>query len=144
VKADPFLACDVIAGFPGETEADFEETFSLCQRVGFAWIHAFPYSPRPGTEAALFKDRVPEREAVARVERLLNLGREVRRVYVGRWIGKDVEAIVENKRDRSFAVGVSENYLKLLIPLPAPGGTTLRCRLKTLSQDAFDALAYPV
>jgi threonylcarbamoyladenosine tRNA methylthiotransferase MtaB len=43
VKDDPFLACDIIAGFPGETENDFIQTFSLCERTGFAWIHAFPF-----------------------------------------------------------------------------------------------------
>ena len=50
-KENPFIACDIIAGFPGETEADFSLTQKMCHELHFAWIHAFPFSPRPGTPA---------------------------------------------------------------------------------------------
>jgi threonylcarbamoyladenosine tRNA methylthiotransferase MtaB len=115
IKGDPFLACDMITGFPGESEDDFEETLELCRRVGFAWIHAFPYSPRPGTPAWNFTGQVPQREASARVEKLLALARSGRRDYVRRWIGKTVELVLEGK---GADHGTSENYLKLLIPRP--------------------------
>ncbi|GHV13242.1 hypothetical protein FACS189491_07910 [Spirochaetia bacterium] len=145
IKGDPFLACDIITGFPGETAAEFEKTYELCRCIGFAWIHAFPYSRRPGTTAWSFKDRVSEREAACRVAALLNLANHGRREYLGRWIGKEVEAIVEGGGEKaaSFVRATSENYLKLLIDYrracthtpqgeaPAPG-TLLRCRLTGL------------
>jgi threonylcarbamoyladenosine tRNA methylthiotransferase MtaB len=151
VKADPFLACDIITGFPGETDTAFEETWSLCQRVGFAWIHAFPYSPRPGTMAYSFTGHVSERIAGARVERLLTLAREGRRAYTSRWIGKTVEAVVETHENPRIASAVSENYLKLRIPrnaeTPLKPGALIHCRLIGVPEserkhDAnFDALA---
>ncbi|MDR0636905.1 MAG: tRNA (N(6)-L-threonylcarbamoyladenosine(37)-C(2))-methylthiotransferase MtaB [Treponema sp.] len=151
IKTDPFLACDIITGFPGETDTAFEETWSLCRRVGFAWIHAFPYSPRPGTMAYSFTGHVSERVASARVERLLTLAREGRRAYTNRWLGKTVEAVVEAHEDSRMASAVSENYLKLRIPrnteTPLKPGVLIRCRLSSLPEsekknDAnFDALA---
>ncbi|GHU84080.1 tRNA (N(6)-L-threonylcarbamoyladenosine(37)-C(2))-methylthiotransferase MtaB [Spirochaetia bacterium] len=92
-KDDPFLACDMITGFPGETAADFEQTRALCERAGFAWIHAFPYSPRPGTAAPAFTGRVSEAAAVSRVDTLLALARQGRAAYIRRWLGKTVEAL---------------------------------------------------
>ena len=59
-KSAPFLACDIITGFPGETDEDFEQTMSLCRECDFAWVHAFPYSERPGTAAAVMKNKVPQ------------------------------------------------------------------------------------
>ncbi|MDR3341634.1 MAG: tRNA (N(6)-L-threonylcarbamoyladenosine(37)-C(2))-methylthiotransferase MtaB [Treponema sp.] len=154
VKDDPFLASDIITGFPGETEAEFEKTYELCRSIGFAWIHAFPYSPRPGTEAYHFKEPVSEREAVARVERLLVLGQQGRQGYIHRWMGRTVEAIIESKvkgpGTSGLATGVSDNYLKLLITLPheqaLPPGSMVRCRLRSLPVEGeensrFDALA---
>jgi threonylcarbamoyladenosine tRNA methylthiotransferase MtaB len=143
IKGDPFLACDIITGFPGETAAEFEKTYELCRRIGFAWIHAFPYSRRPGTAAWSFKPPVSEREAAERVSALLSLARQGRREYISRWIGKEVEAIVEggDEKDAPFVQATSENYLKLLINFTltytpqgealAPG-TLLRCRIKGL------------
>jgi threonylcarbamoyladenosine tRNA methylthiotransferase MtaB len=136
LRGDPFLACDIIAGFPGETPEEFEKTYEFCRRIGFSWIHAFPYSKRPGTEAYGFPGAVPEREAVLRVDRLLDLAREGRRAYINRWMGKQVEAIVEDagKGDAPFIPAVSDNYLKLLIPRELdspslPPGSSFRCRI---------------
>jgi len=165
VREDPFLACDIIAGFPGETETEFEKTRKLCEGIGFAWIHAFPFSRRPGTAAYDFPDQIPEKDAAGRVELLTELARKGRREYLGRWEGKEVEAIVEKGSQLAipglpgvFVPGVSENYLKLLIdcggePAPAPG-SLIRCiisRNQGLLQDSarisgsaasrFDALA---
>ncbi|MDR2418263.1 MAG: tRNA (N(6)-L-threonylcarbamoyladenosine(37)-C(2))-methylthiotransferase MtaB [Treponema sp.] len=149
VKADPFLACDIITGFPGETDTAFEETWSLCRRVGFAWIHAFPYSPRPGTRAYSFTGHVSERVASARMERLLTLAREGRRAYISRWLGKTMEAVVEAHENPCMASAVSENYLKLRIPcnteIPLKPGALIRCHLsgqpESKNDTNFDALA---
>jgi threonylcarbamoyladenosine tRNA methylthiotransferase MtaB len=149
LREDPFLACDIIAGFPGETPAEFAETCDLCRRSNFAWIHAFPFSRRPGTVAWDFPHRVPEREAASRVESLVNLARQGRAAYIGAWTGKTVEAIVEAGGSGESLTALSENYLKLRLPLPPdrrplPPGTLIGCRILGAPAPAdphFDAIA---
>jgi threonylcarbamoyladenosine tRNA methylthiotransferase MtaB len=150
VKDDPFLGCDIIAGFPGETEEAFERTCRLCRRLDFAWIHPFPYSRRPGTAAYSFKEPVSEREIHERVDTLTRLGNEGRRNYIRRWLGRTVEGTVETGggQSPSFKAAVSENYLKLLFTLPdqtvLKAGDLVRCRLIDFPDSAFsrfDALA---
>jgi threonylcarbamoyladenosine tRNA methylthiotransferase MtaB len=120
VKGDPFLGCDIITGFPGETSGEFEKTRELCRRIGFSWIHAFPYSPRPGTEAWGFSGAVSEGEAVKRVRTLLDLGRRGREAYIGRWTGRTVGAIIQTKTKKTAGnfAAVSDNNLRLLIAAP--------------------------
>ncbi len=96
-RHDPFLAADIIAGFPGETDAEFEQTFSLLSELDFAWIHAFPFSPRPGTRAADMKPRIPERIAGERIARLIALAHSGKQSYIERWIGREVEMVVEHE-----------------------------------------------
>jgi threonylcarbamoyladenosine tRNA methylthiotransferase MtaB len=145
-REDPFMACDIITGFPGETGAEFRQTYELCKRLDFAWIHAFPYSRRPGTEAAFLKQSVSEREAGARVEALLDLARQGRKSYVRRQLGKTVEAVAGTPDSGAgpYIPAVSENYLRLAVPascgiLP---GTAFRCRIAAFPGDGagrFDA-----
>ena len=147
-RNDPFLACDIIAAFPGESEDEFMKTFALCEEMNFAWIHAFPFSPRPGTAAFGFSGRVNENEKTERVERLNALAVRGRREYIRRWEGKEVEAVVEVGDDlpKGFAVGVSENYLKIHVSygddqIPSPG-SLIRCRIKSIqTNSSFDATA---
>jgi threonylcarbamoyladenosine tRNA methylthiotransferase MtaB len=149
-REDPFMACDIITGFPGETGAEFQRTYELCQRLDFAWIHAFPYSRRPGTEAAALKHPVSERDVAARMETLLALARQGRERYVRRQLGKTLEAVIENPNNDAdpYIPAVSENYLKLAIPVPARTGRflpgmVLRCRIAAFSGDGagrFDAI----
>jgi threonylcarbamoyladenosine tRNA methylthiotransferase MtaB len=128
VRHDPFLAADIIAGFPGETDADAEATLDLARSCGFAWIHAFRFSPRPGTKAASMPSRVPERVAQERVDALLELGRSGRDAYIARWLGEEVGAVLE-----SDLCATSENYLKLKIdnsPSALRPGQAIRCRIE--------------
>jgi len=155
-KDDPFLACDIITGFPGETEAEFQETYELCKKTGFAWIHVFPYSERPGTPACSFPGAVRENEITRRVQILTNLARQGKADYVRRWLDREVEVLVERGGSSNFFRGVSENYLKLLVrykgekaPLP---GVVLRCKVlekephteDTKDSESYDAVAEEV
>lgn len=144
-KKDPFLACDMIAGFPGETDADFSATLDLCRRIGFAWIHAFTFSPRPGTEAASMDGKVPERVAVERTAALNALAKEGKAAYAARQAGSEVEAVVETvpgNRSRG-CVALSGNYLKLAVgnaPSELRPGDALRCRVR----DGIDPDGWPL
>jgi threonylcarbamoyladenosine tRNA methylthiotransferase MtaB len=95
VKGDLFLGADVITGFPGETDDEFRQTLALFEELDFAWLHAFPFSPRPGTKAFGMKPKIPERVAGERVETLLTLGRAGRTAYTRRALGRTTRAVLE-------------------------------------------------
>ena len=106
------ITTDLIAGFPGETEEDFNETLAFARRVGFAHIHAFPYSARQGTAAARFGGQVPEAERKRRVRALVELDAELgaaaRRSFLGEvrpvlWENRDAAQSPECLSEGSFA-----------------------------------------
>jgi tRNA-2-methylthio-N6-dimethylallyladenosine synthase len=92
---DCALTTDVIVGFPGETEADFEQTLEVAEMVGYDGAFTFIYSPRRGTEAAALPDQVPHQVKVERIERLVEVIQ--RRAYerAQRFVGRTVEVLVE-------------------------------------------------
>src|SRR6056297_3637699 len=91
----PALTTDVIVGFPGETEAEFEETLETCRAAGFSKIHAFPFSARRGTPAANMPDQVPKTVRSERVERLARLETELRAEYFRSLVGHRLQLLVE-------------------------------------------------
>lgn len=124
-KDDPLIAADFIVGFPGETDEDFEATLDLAALGGLARIHAFRFSPRPGTRAADMPRPVPERVALARVQALAGLGASASASYLERWRGREVRAVLE--RD---LLATSENYLRLKprrLPDSARPGQEILC-----------------
>ncbi len=111
VKEDPFFAADVIAGFPGETDADFELTRSLLDECDFTFLHVFPFSPRPGTAAADMPNQVPERIAGERTSVLRKLSARKSAAYAERWKGREIDVLLE-QQDGAVRSGTSGNYLK--------------------------------
>ncbi|HZZ79928.1 MAG TPA: tRNA (N(6)-L-threonylcarbamoyladenosine(37)-C(2))-methylthiotransferase MtaB [Gemmataceae bacterium] len=91
----PALTTDIIVGFPGETETDFEATCQIARQAGFAKIHVFTYSPRAGTPAAELRDAVPPAVMDKRRERLRELERELTLAYQDRLIGRRLDVLVE-------------------------------------------------
>ncbi|MEE9307294.1 MAG: tRNA (N(6)-L-threonylcarbamoyladenosine(37)-C(2))-methylthiotransferase MtaB [Spirochaetia bacterium] len=128
-KQDPFVAADIIVGFPGETDQDFLASFRLVETLKLSKLHVFPFSPRPGTPAEHMTDHVPERIRDERVGNLLSLSDSLHELYAGRWVGKWVEVVLERERSQTDSgswQGLSENYLKVLVEgvpdqLGAPG-----------------------
>jgi threonylcarbamoyladenosine tRNA methylthiotransferase MtaB len=114
VKGDPFIAADMLVGFPGETDGDFAMSRSLVQDLGFSQLHVFPFSPRPGTPAASFKGKVPERIRGQRAGVLGDISRRLAAEYRSRWCGSKVEALLE-KGSGDRWLGVCGNYLKTWI-----------------------------
>jgi len=92
---NPAFTTDVIVGFPGETDADFEATCWVVREVGFAKVHIFPYSPRPGTPAALLQDSVPHVIMEERCERLRQLENETSHAFRRSLLGRRLEVLVE-------------------------------------------------
>ena len=95
---DCALTTDIIVGFPGETEADFQETLEVCEEVGYDGAFTFIYSPRRGTEAAAMTDRfVPHDVAVARMERLVEVVQRRARERAQRFVGRTLDVLVEGQ-----------------------------------------------
>ncbi|MBI3909499.1 MAG: tRNA (N(6)-L-threonylcarbamoyladenosine(37)-C(2))-methylthiotransferase MtaB [Armatimonadetes bacterium] len=108
------LTCDVIAGFPGESEAQFAETARLCAEARFLKIHAFPYSPRAGTTAARWPDDVPPPEKHRRVQELVCLSDRLGWEFAARYLGEEVEVLVEHPDRRAgLFTGLTDNYLRV-------------------------------
>jgi len=132
-RAEPFLAADLIAGFPGETEEDFRASFELAESLGFAKLHVFPFSPRPGTAAVRLGDRVPERVRDERVGALTRLSDRQAAVYRSAWVGREVEVVLERRRaGGSDWRGFSANYLPCAVRgVPeGPAGRLVRARIE--------------
>ena len=91
------LSSDFIVGYPGETDADFEQTLELVRRVGFDTAFCFKYSPRPGTPAAKAEDNVPEEVKDARLQELLALMRQQTRAAIERQLGRQLDVLVEKQ-----------------------------------------------
>jgi threonylcarbamoyladenosine tRNA methylthiotransferase MtaB len=96
----PAFTTDILLGFPGEGEAEFERTLAAVREARFSRIHAFRYSPRPGTKAATLTRSAPEREVLRREHILLALAGELARSYCAQFLGEVVEVLVEGVADR--------------------------------------------
>ena len=140
VKDDPFIAADVIAGFPGETDEDFRLTCALLSECDFTRLHVFPFSPRPGTAAFTMKNKVPERIAAERTAELRRLSEENFNRYRERQTGKLVEVLIEEVHDDCM-LGTSGNYLKAVICDIINNGNGI-CRARVLPGDVPEALRF--
>jgi len=110
------LGCDVICGFPGETSHDFARTEKIFPDFEIPFVHAFPYSPRPGTPASLLKDDVSHQEKKDRVRRLRSLAGENRRVFARRQVGSVLIAALETGTGKGSDIwGLTDNYLRVAV-----------------------------
>jgi tRNA-2-methylthio-N6-dimethylallyladenosine synthase len=98
-KREISITSDVIVGFPGETEADFEETLSLLDEVGYDSVFTFKYSPRPNTPSLALEDAIPDEEKARRLEVLMAKQREIQIARYKRYIGTISEVMVEGRND---------------------------------------------
>ncbi|BCX80994.1 threonylcarbamoyladenosine tRNA methylthiotransferase MtaB [Methylomarinovum caldicuralii] len=130
---DLVLTTDIIVGFPGETEADFQKTLALVEEIGFAHVHIFPYSPREGTAAAAFPHEVDEKTKKDRSSRLHRLAAALRRRVLDAWVGKTAAVLWEKgewRDGRRWFSGYTPHYLR--VQIPAPEGTDLSNRIQTV------------
>ena len=112
------LGADIIAGFPGESEADHEATLALVRELPFTYLHVFPYSPRPGTAAERLGDRVPPTTARRRTAELRALARERATAYAMARAGGAADVVVVG--DGPTRSGLTEDYLSVELPAPVP------------------------
>ncbi len=106
------VTTDVIVGFPGETLAEFEESLRFVARMQFAKVHVFPYSPRPGTEAATLPDQVPYLEKKARVNAMLAVAEESERRFWEQHLGQQLTVLWETRKNGAWQ-GMTDNYIRV-------------------------------
>ena len=114
IKPNLALTTDIIVGFPGETEEDFQDSVEIAREVGFSKIHVFPFSARPGTKAADFKSTIPYSVKQQRSAGLRALSDELGQQFREREIGQTRQVLFEEKKG-DFWVGFTENYLKVQV-----------------------------
>lgn len=108
------ITTDIIVGFPTESEEDFEDSLRIVEEAGFAQVHAFPYSPREGTNAYKRYKELPFALKKERVERLIERAAEQKKTYMERFVGQVLEMVPENCFD-GFTEGYSENYIRVYV-----------------------------
>ena len=114
----PALTTDVIVGFPGETEEEFEESKAFVDKVNFYETHIFKYSKREGTRAAVMENQVPEQIKAERSAQLIELGAKKQEAYEKEMVGKDVEILVEEPAQingKEAHVGHTKEYIKVAL-----------------------------
>jgi threonylcarbamoyladenosine tRNA methylthiotransferase MtaB len=115
---NPALTTDIIVGFPGETEEEFEKSKAFVDKVDFYETHVFKYSKRQGTKAAVMENQVPEQIKTQRSNILLELDAQKREKYESNFVGKDVEVLMEESvqiNGETFQVGHTKEYVKIAL-----------------------------
>ena len=109
------IGTDIICGFPGETDEDFQETFDCLARLPITYVHPFSYSARPGSEAENFGDQVPGEVKKRRTRALKRLLKDKQQAFHERHLGKTMPVLMETSRrgDRSHLAGWTDNYLRV-------------------------------
>lgn len=112
----PAITTDVIVGFPGEAEEEFEQTKAYLEHIHFYEMHIFKYSKRKGTRAAVMPDQIDEQIKAARSEKLIALGHDMSKEFRKFYIGKNEEVLFEEKAvigDKEYFVGYTKEYVKV-------------------------------
>lgn len=115
---DLSVTTDVMVGFPGETEDEFEETLAFCSKAGFSGMHVFPYSPRRGTPAASFPDQISGTVREVRAARMGELSAALQREFADAHVGREMEVLFEQEAPGlpGFREGLTANYLTVAVP----------------------------
>lgn len=115
---DVAITSDVIVGFPGETDELFNNGYNFIEEIGFSELHVFPYSKRSGTPAAKMKNQVTEKVKHERVQKLIELSKELSLNYGKKFIGQSLEVIPErvyvDENNNDYLIGYSDNYLQII------------------------------
>ncbi len=117
---DAAIGVDILVGFPGETDACFAHTRRLIEDLPVAYLHVFPFSPRKGTPACHFPEKVPAAVIKERCRVMREIGKQKKRAYYRKFVGRPLEIIVENRRrlPRGHIIGTSANYIPVLVKTP--------------------------
>lgn len=128
---DIALTTDVIVGFPGEGDREFAISAEFVRAIGFARVHVFPYSPRPGTPAATMPDQVPPQVRRERAQQMREIARRSADAFRRRFLGRTLSVLWETRRADGLWSGLSDNYLRVLVEAEDNLHNTIRPVLAT-------------
>jgi threonylcarbamoyladenosine tRNA methylthiotransferase MtaB len=113
---DISIGTDIVTGFPGESDKDFRHTVKFIEQLPMSYMHVFPYSKRPGTNASLMSDQINDKEKKLRVKNLIKISSNMKKAYISRFLGRVLDVIVE-KRDvtTGYYNAISSNYLRVYV-----------------------------
>ncbi len=135
---DVGITTDIMVGFPGETDADFQDSLQFVEKIGFSQLHVFRYSPRKGTPAASYPDQVPPHILSSRSSEMIQLGKVLSTTFRQRMLGKYKRILVEDNKDgeNQLLAGFTENYLRVLVDVPESTiNHILKIRLTTMDSE---------
>ena len=139
------IGADVMAGFPGETEAEFEQTHRLIEELPFTYLHVFTYSARPGTPAGTMAGQVPTRVARARNRILRELAAQKKLAFMHTLVGSWVEAItlqsVGSDHDGGYTEALTDNYLQLRLKGNHPPNRWIPVKIEKASAAGLAGIA---
>ena len=130
----PGITTDLIAGFPGETEEEFQQTLAFLRRCAFSAMHIFPYSRRPGTPAAAMPGQVPNAEKEERAHRAAAAAAEMERAYLEQWVGETLPVLFEEERD-----GLWRGYTTRYTEVRVASGENLHNQLRPVRLERAQA-----
>lgn len=140
---DAALGADVLVGFPGESQRHFQNTYELIDSLPLTYLHVFPFSPRPGTPAARWSERVTGSELKNRASALQALGARKREAFRKRFLGQWVEVMAESQPQPGWWQGTSQNYIQVVFPATRPllPGSLVRVKLERLTEKGVSGVA---
>jgi threonylcarbamoyladenosine tRNA methylthiotransferase MtaB len=137
------IGVDVIVGFPGETEADFLETYEFLNALGVSYLHVFTYSERPNTQAASMHESVPLKVRHKRSKMLRGLSVKLRRAFYESQLGSQRSVLFEGENKKGYIHGFTENYIKVKAPWdPSLVNTIHDIRLTEIDSDGLVRFEY--
>lgn len=131
IRPDISITTDIIVGFPGETEELFKETLNTVKRIHFSKVHVFPYSERKGTKSERLPNKIPSNIKKDYVKRLIELSKELEIEYASKFIGKELEILVEQTKD-DFSYGHTSNYLNVKVKGKLPHNELIKVKITSV------------
>ena len=112
---DVSVTTDLMVGFPGESDEEFEQSYNFCKKIGFMQMHVFKYSVRRGTAAEKMENQVPEQVKDLRSEKMLALAKEMKKAFYDSYKGREAEVLVEQRMKNGKYHATTANYMDVYI-----------------------------
>ena len=137
VMPDAAIGADVMVGFPGETEGEFEQTRELIALLPLTYLHVFTYSSRPGTPSAALPNQVPVQVARERNRVLRELAAAKHKRFMESFVGRELEVITLSRMEAGYREGLSDNYLKILVSGNQPANRWISVEINRFEHSAL-------
>lgn len=136
---DCTITTDIMVGFAGETDEEFEESLKFAEKIGFEKVHVFPYSQRKGTRAAEFPDQIEKKVKEQRAKSMIELTAKIRKEFLKKQIGKTVEVLIETESNGSYT-GYTANYTPVRLNENVECGNFVKIKITAANDDDCEGI----